>query len=387
MGLGAPLRRPGRSMMKVLHVISGLGTGGAEVALCRLLESMNRREFRHSVVSLSRNDTLGGRVRASGADLKFLNLVPSRPNPMEIVRLRKTIQLETPSVIHGWMYHGNLGAALAARTRAAPLIWGIRHSLHDLRNERVSTRAAIRAGAWLSARPQTIVYNSHTSAGHHEAIGYSAAHRRVIPNGFDTESFKPDSAARARVRAELAIPSNAVVVGHVARWHPVKDHGNLLRAAQLLLRSRENTLFVLVGEGVDASNRLLTEQLHQLGIASKVRLCGRRSDIAAVNAAFDIAAVSSRGEAFPNAIGEAMACGVPCVTTDVGDAREIVGSAGVVVPPSEPEALCAGWRQILDLGDAGRNVLGESARRRILQFYSLAACMDAYRDLYHQIGR
>ena len=183
------------------------------------------------------------------------------------------------------------------------------------------------------------------------------------------------------------MPCDALLIGLVARVHPIKDHANFLRAAALFAVTCPQALFVLVGDGADTSNSALGCLIDELQLRERVRLCGRRTDIAAINAALDIATSSSWSEAFPNAIGEAMACGVPCVATDVGDVREMIGDTGVVVPPRDAPALAAGWSQLAALDAPARRALGQRARQRVIERYSLKSVSDQYADLYMSLKR
>ncbi len=184
----------------------------------------------------------------------------------------------------------------------------------------------------------------------------------------------------------MSIAQDALAIGLVARVHPVKDHANFLRAAAQFAAEHTNAVFVLVGDGADQSNPELAGLIDELQLRDKVRLCGRRTDIAAVDNALDIASSSSWGEAFPNAIAEAMACGTPCVATDVGDVRDIIGETGVVVPPRDPIALSEGWARLAALGAEGRRELGQRARQRIIDRYSLAANAQAYAELWRSLA-
>lgn len=372
--------------MKLVHVITGLDTGGAEVALCRLLESLPADEYEHTVVALGGEGALSERVVVAGARLVCLHMIPSAPNPVALLRLRRLMREERPNLVHGWMYHANVAASLAAYGTALPVLWGIRHSVYVLAEEKLLTRLVILAGARVSARTSAVVYNARISARQHEALGYRSDKALVIPNGFDTEQFRPDAARGAQFRREWDIPLEALVVGLVARLHPVKGHDSFLRAATLFVNSCPNVVFVLAGDGLDATNAAMVERLASLGLSDRVRLCGRQLDTAAVNAALDIATCSSSSEAFPNTIGEAMACGVPCVATDVGDVREIMGDTGLVVPSRDPEALCAGWLHLARIGEEGRRALGARARQRIIERYSIRSVSQQYTDLYRRIG-
>lgn len=368
--------------MKICHVITGLNTGGAETALCRLLESLRPPGFEHSVVALGPEAALSTRV-GKVAKLRHLGMRSGRVTPAEVLRLRGLIKRCQPDVIHGWMDHANLVAVVATWGLSIPIIWGVRRSLYEIEREKHMTRLVIRAGACLSRRPIRILYNSTVSKEQYTAFGYSAARASVIPNGIDVERFKPDHAARMRVRSELGIASATLVIGLIARVHPMKDHSNFLHAAAHFVVNNSRVVFVLVGDGADTDNHELGGQIDQLHLREYVKLCGHRVDIAAVNNALDIACSSSFwGEAFSNTIAEAMACGKPCVATDLSDIREIIGETGMVVPPRDPVALSSAWAKLAALGHQGLCALGESARARVVERYTLTTFARSYADVY-----
>lgn len=372
--------------MTILHVITGLNTGGAETALCRLLESLRPPKFKHVVVALGPEGALSTRV-CEAAALYHLGMRAGRLSPNDVLRLRSILRRVQPDVIQGWMNHANFMTTLAGIGLRVPVVWGIRQTLYSLEHEKTSARWVIRACARLSRRPAWIVYNSQLSRTQHVKLGFHDSRTLVIPNGFDTRAFMPNPDARSRVRAELGIPEDAVAIGLVARMHPMKDHANFLHAAARFVTGHTNAEFVLVGDGVDESSPELMRLVNELQLQSKVHLCGRRMDIAAINNALDVASLSSAwGEGCPNAIGEAMACGTPCVATDIGDVRVIIGETGVVIPPRDPDALCEGWSKLLVLGTEGRHTLGERARQRIVDHYSLAANSDRYAELYRSLA-
>jgi len=204
----------------------------------------------------------------------------------------------------------------------------------------------------------------------------------VIPNGFDAEAFAPDQEVGIEVRRELAIPSRAPIVGLVARFHPAKDHHNFVRAAAILARSLPQAVFVLCGSGVDDENTLLVNWIRDAGLSGSFRLLGERADISRIIQSFDISGTSSISEAFPLVVGEAMACGVPCVVTDVGDSAAIVGETGLVVPAGNPAELAAAWASLLALDPAERRGRGEQARMRVLDQYNLPSIARRYQDVH-----
>lgn len=288
------------------------------------------------------------------------------------------------------MYHGNLAAQLAvvcSRERV-PALWNIRGSSYNLKAEKPVTAAIIWLGGKLSGLPKRIINNSLISAiKHEERLGYCAAKRVVIPNGFDTDKFAPSREARAGLRSELGISADAILIGLLARYHPMKDHASFLRAAAALLKDFPQTHFVLSGEGVGSGNDELRQLIERLAIAGRVHLLGERSDINRIAAALDIlTSASAFGEGFPNVIGEAMACGVPCVVTDVGDSAFVIGQTGRVVPPRNASALAGAWRELIEMSEASRDDLGQAARQRVLENFSIAAIARRYEALYHQVA-
>jgi glycosyltransferase involved in cell wall biosynthesis len=317
------------------------------------------------------------------------------PNPFHALSILPLARRIGPQLIQGWMYHGNLMASMAtlalrksalrksAPRNRTPVLWNIRQTVYDLRNERWLTARFIRLGAALSAGPSAIIYNSQTSATQHQDLGYRAEKRVIIPNGFDCQVLHPDEAAHKAMRAELGIADDTVLIGLVARYHPMKDHIGFLKAAGMIVRSHSQAKFVLAGTGVSSKQPELAEAVKQNELQDQVILLGERSDIPGLNNAFDIGcSASAWGEGFSNSIGEAMACGIPCAVTDVGDSAYIVGDSGLVSPPREPEALANAIERLIDMGAAGRQQLGAKARKRIETEFSLPAIVQRYEDLY-----
>ena len=372
-----------------MHVITGLTTGGAETMLLKLLSAASGK-MEHMVVSLGDEGTIGPRIAALGVPVHCLGLKRNAPNPFRALAIMPLARRIAPQLIQGWMYHGNLMASMAASALRksesrpkVPVLWNIRQTVYDLRRERWLTAKFIRLGARLSARSAAIIYNSQTSATQHEDLGYRAEKRVIIPNGFDCQVLRPDDAARKAVRAELGVAEDNILIGLVARYHPMKDHAGFLRAAAIVAQDHPQVRFALAGSGVIAKQSELAEELKQNGLHDRVTLLGERSDIPRLNNAFEIScSASAWGEGFSNSIGEAMACGVPCAVTDVGDSGYLVGATGLVVPPSEPQALANAIVRLIDMGSAGRRQLGAKARNRIEAEFSLSAIVERYENLY-----
>ena len=240
--------------------------------------------------------------------------------------------------------------------------------------------------ARFSGCPAVVLVNSEAGRLRHHALGYRPKRWQVIANGFDVGHYHPDPATGRQVRAELGVPDDALVVGLIARFDPMKDHAGFLDAAGRVARRHPRVRFVLAGRQVCPENPAFAAAVAG-SLAGRVSLLGERGDIARLMAAFDICCLSSAfGEGFPNVIGEAMACGVPCVATDVGDAGRIIGDTGRVVPPGNPAALAEALDDILELSPEARGQLGALARQRIVDEFSIDGIALQYVDVYRALS-
>jgi glycosyltransferase involved in cell wall biosynthesis len=306
------------------------------------------------------------------------------PNPLLVWRLARWIRESKPDVIHTWMYHANLIGVLAARLAGnVPVVWAIHHNAHDPRVDKRRTMLVNRACALLSRRfAARIVFCSEASLRTHNKLSYAPEKMEVIPNGFDLEQVRPDPTARESLRQELGIPAEAIVIGIAARFHPHKDHRNFIQAAGRLHKLMPGVHFLLFGMGITWGNRQLAGWIDSAGIRERCRLLGLRQDISRLFSGMDIATTASRSEAFPIVVGEAMACGTPCVVTDVGDSALIVENTGSVVAPEDPHALAEAWRALIDAGPVVRRRLGIAARDRVQRHFALPAIVESYQKIY-----
>lgn len=372
-------------MKTILFVTTEVGPGGAEIMLQRLVGRMDRRKFSPVIVTLrSREQRMTPALEAAGIPVHSLGLTSARAFVKGLWRLRRLMAGLRPDVVQGWMYHGNVAATLGLVGSRAdiPLYWSIHHSLYSLQDESRSTRAVLSLSRRLASRASGIAYVSTASARHHEAHGFPARLTLFTPNGFDTQRFAPSEPLREQARRELGFEQDSVVIGSLSRYIPVKDHGTLLSAAATLARNYPAVRFLLMGHDVDSHNSELMERLRDLGLESRVRLLGHRPDTHRLLPAMDIFTNSSYSEAFPLAVGEAMACGVACVATDVGDTALLMGDAGIAVAPRDPHALADAWAGLIDGGAAARRALGRLARQRIEENFTLDAAVRRYETLY-----
>jgi glycosyltransferase involved in cell wall biosynthesis len=301
--------------MKVLHVITGLNNGGAEAVLCRLASADQKCGNQHHVVSLMDRGIYADRLEHAGVVVSTLNMPRGKVTLTGLLRLYQLIKQVKPDVVQTWMYHADLIGGLVARLAGVrALAWGIRHANHDpAQNSRVTlliTKLCARLSGWVPAK---IVSCSVEATRLHQALGYRADKFVDIPNGYALDALKPDHQARCTVREALSIAPDAFVFGMVARYDPQKDHQNLIRALSQVKRANHEFICMLIGVGMVESNALLMADLEAADIAQQVRLLGPRNDIPAVMNALDVHVLSSLGEAFPNVLAEAMACGTPCV--------------------------------------------------------------------------
>jgi len=372
--------------LKVVMVITGLGTGGAEAMLEKLIGALSPA-FAPQVVSLTNLGEVGPRLQQRGVVVTALAMRPGRPSLAALWRLTQLLRRLRPDVVHTWMYHADLLGGIAARLAGVPaVLWGVRHSNLDPALNKRSTLRVMRACALLSRRVPTRITCAATRARDaHVAAGYAAERMVVIPNGFDLDRFRPDACAREEVRAELGLPAAAPLVGMVGRFDAQKNHAGFAQAAAFLLQQQPDVRFLLAGSGVDVDNAVLMGWLKAAGVAAACVLLGRREDVPRLMAALDVLVLPSLGEAFPNVLGEAMACGVPCVACDVGDCAEIVTDAGRVVPAGDMRALAVAAAELLALAPAERAALSRAAQADVRRRFEIGTVAARYQDLYLQM--
>lgn len=375
--------------MRVLHVITTLGVGGAERMLLKLLGARALSAHEQRVIAMLPGGALAGAMRATGArvhEVDFLGRLPLFAGALGLARQARSFD---PDIVQGWMYHGNLGAALAraALRRHAPLVWGMRQSLASFEGENWFARVGIALNRIGSAHPERILFNSRTSLAQHRDFGFRMGRAEYLPNGFDTSAFSPDADARVRWRSAWGVHEDTVVFGQLARYHASKDHGGFLQAAAHVLAARPASCFVLGGTGIDADNAVLTRAIRKAGLAKHVHLLGERHDVPGILAALDVYVSSSISiEAFSNSVGEAMSCALPCVVTDVGDSSSVVGDTGRTAPPGDAAGLAAGMIAMHDLGRAARAALGARARGRVVSEFEIEAVARRYAAVYESLA-
>lgn len=371
--------------MKVALIITGLHTGGAEMMLYKLLQNMDRRKYEPTVITLMDLNDMGPKIQALGVKVHAIGMQRRIPNPYRLWLLVRVLKQLQPDVVHTWMYHADLLGSLAARLAGCrQIVWGIHHSNLSPEQNKKSTIAVVKLCAWLSNwLPHEVLSCSHQAARVHTAVGYKQEKVRVIPNGFDLANFKIDQQARSSVRQELGLPQSAPLVGLIARYHPLKNHLGFMAAAKQVLDQMPDVHFLLAGPEVDCNNDALVQEIAKYdGLSAHIHLLGRRDDVPRLMGALDVLASPSHGEAFPNVLGEAMACGVPCAVTNAGDSAEIVGETGRTVSVGDMPALACALLELLSMAHDERLALGQSARTRVEALFEIGHVTRQYEDAY-----
>jgi glycosyltransferase involved in cell wall biosynthesis len=375
--------------MNVLHVITGLNVGGAETMLAKLLETQGGAFGRATVVSLAEPGVIAPRIRAC-ARLETIGMREGVPSLLAAYRLARLTRMINPDLVIGWMHHGNLAASFAAATmrHVPPVIWNVRHSVADIASEKPLTRLVLRLGAMLSGTPDAIVYNSAVAAAQYRGLGYDPSHTLVIPNGFDCDRYRPRADARESVRRQLRVHPEATLVGMIARLHPMKDPFTLIEAVRRAKGVGADIHLLLAGQGMDRPPPELIRALEAALPPERLTLLGQCNDLPELMPGLDVLALPSAwGEGFPNTIAEAMASGVPCLATDVGDSGWIVGQTGRVVAPRDAEGMAAALLDLVSLGEEGRRQLGLAARQRVIDNFALSEIGARFSTLYHYVVR
>ena len=377
-----------RELINIVHLITELNMGGAEQMLHKLVTRMDRNRFRCIVASMVGKGPIGEKIMADGIPVFDLGMAFGRPNLKGLNKFFHFLKRESIDIVQTWLYHADLLGLLIGRAAGIKrIVWGIRCSNMHLRNYRPLTALTVKIAGGLSFLADGIVVNSTEGRKVHERRGYHTERMILIPNGFDAERFHPDVTARRWLLSQLSLQENVTLLGLVARFDPMKDHKNFLKAVSLLAARDGSVHFVMVGRGVNHNNRKLIPLLDDYRLKGRVHLLGLRHDIPRIVAALDIATSSSAfGEGFSNTIGEAMSCGIPCVVTDVGDSAQIVGDTGQVVPPRDPEAMARAWERLLKMGRDGRRELGERARSRIVENYEIGQVVKRFEAFYQMIA-
>lgn len=372
--------------VKTLHCINDLFPGGAEFALRRLITNSDASTLQHTVISLTDLEVSENILADIDIPIYQLHLNRKLPNPLNLFKIKQIIRDENPDIFHTWMYAGILAGSLAVCKSKIPVVWGLHHAELDPQHQKKTTTWTMKACAHLSySVPKKIIACGESVRKNHVAFGFDPEKIVVIPNGIDTEQFKPDPDAPSELKRELGLGKEVKLVGIASRFHPIKDHANFLQAAAIVARQRADVHFILCGNEITPENTTLVDMINQVGLDHKCHLLGRRQDMPKLLAGWDVVVSSSRSEALSNTLIEAMACGIPCVATDVGDTAYVIDNYGTVVPSGNSGKLAKGILKILTLDSKALRTIKEGARQRVVEKFDVKKVNAQIESLYQAI--
>ena len=372
--------------MKVLHIIVGLDVGGAESMLKRLIESAPVSIPETIVVSLTSIGVIGESLRARGLCVHALGMSSLWCAPMVLWRLIRLIRKFRPAIVQTWMYHADLMGGLAARLAGCcSVVWNIR-STNIPQGALSVTFWVVRLCAIFSYFiPDRIICCANSVKMAHIKLRYVAHKMIVVQNGFDFSAFEIDSQTRQMARLELGFNSGDIVIGVVGRFDPLKDFHNFVTAASYVSLKCANVKYLMIGRGNEWSNPTLCDWIERSGLIDKFYLAGQKNDITYYFSALDIFCLSSVSEGFPNVVVEAMAMQLPCVVTSAGDAAEILGDNGFIVPVKDSMALADALLRMRYLDPKIRKNLGVRGAEKVRTEYGIEKISRKYEEIYSLI--
>lgn len=356
---------------KIVHVITNFsGVGGAEMMLVRLIQNMED-QYQHIIISLMKTSevyqtTLDRCHSHYALGWNGLNTL------VTIQKLRNLLKQLQPNTVQCWMYHANVltSLSLIGLVQKPNVVWGIHHSLASPKDESISTKIALGLSKVLSKQPDAIVYCAYSSKQQHSDFGFRNANQQVIVNGVFLNKFQPNNALR-----------QPVVIGFAGRYHKAKGYPYLFEAMGLL--KNENIIFKIAGGGASLDNpevKALFER-YQLD-HKKVQLLDQISDMPAFYQSIDAFLMTSITEGFPNVLVEAMASGLPCISTDVGDAKYIVQDLGTIVPSRNAQALADAILAYVGKSNVEKMALKQATRQRIEQNFCIEKVSEQYKAVW-----
>lgn len=354
--------------MNILLLCRSLSVGGAERQLTVLAKCLKHSGHSVCVAVFYKGDGLEHELIRHDVQLIDLKKMGRWENLIFFYRLVKTVKSFDPTIVYSFLDYPNIVSSLLKHfIPGVKIVWGVRSSKIKYDIYDYTRWVMSRFEILMSRNADLIICNSFSGMTHSASQGFPITRLRVVHNGIDVEMFKFNREGRQVLRQEWGIKQGTVVIGLVARLDPIKDHFTFLRAAANLIREQECFRFICVGDGPRKYREELLKLAEQLDIQKHLVWTGNRVDMPSVYSSLDISISCSLGEGFSNTVIESMACGVPCVVTDVGDSARIVGSTGAIVLPGSPKHLSAG---ILELANRLSPQTAAAARAAIVTRYS-----------------
>jgi glycosyltransferase involved in cell wall biosynthesis len=370
------------SKIRVIHVINSLHVGGAERMLQKLLAEYDLRKFEMSVITLKNIGLVGEEIRANGVSVLPLNMNGFMGSIKGVFKLRKLLKKQQPDILQSWLYHADFFCFLASiGLKNIINVWNLRAS--KLEHKRYRYLLVILLGIISWFKPKLIISCGVRVKRNHIRLGYCASKIKIIPNGIATDKFKPNIDFFTEVREQLGLLSDDIVVGVVGRFSPSKDYKTLIKAAKIVTQKFSEVYFLCCGWSVEWQNKKLSKWIQENNLEDRFILLGQCNDVNKILNSFNVFVLSSNSEGFPNILGEAMACGVPCVATDVGDSKYIIDDSNQVARPKDPQALASAIIMTLQLNNNQRNKLKMKSRERIVNNFKLEKVVKQYQGIYN----
>lgn len=373
--------------MKVFHVITSLDVGGAELVLARLVTSLKQKGVENTVICLLPEGAIAEQIKALNIPVISLGITSFFSSITGLYKLGFLIHKGRPDVVQSWLYHANILTSIATlllpRTK---VVWGI-HSNQKVSPKKI-TSFLIKLGAMLSKlSPKKIIYVAQSSMSLHEQMGYSQRVSVVIPNGFDADVFTNCRLGQqSSFKEQYGIPEGKLVIGSVGRWHPDKGIDVMLQAIANLQKVYKNELFfIFAGKGCSDDNVEFHSFKQNCPIPNNILALGECKNIPDLLTTMDIFCLPSRTEAFPLALGEAMAAGVYCVATDVGDVKYLTGNLIDYAISGDCNSLQSVLESAITLSAAQRELLGKKLKDRVNVHFSEDNTVDSYLKIYNDL--
>ena len=372
---------------KIVHLITGLNTGGAENMLHKIVSNSDKEHFTHIVISLMGKGSFGEKLENLGFKIYTLNMKKRLSSIKAFIKLIKILKQEKPDVLQTWLYHADFLGLIAGKIcKIKKIIWNLRCSNMDMKQYGFSSRLLIKILTFLSKKPDAIIFNSYTGKDYHQKIGYQNSNWIYIPNGFNTLLYKPNQEAKKALKQQLGLSETCFVIGHIARFDPMKDHKTFIKACNIAIKQEPKLNVVMIGRNINDKNLELANEITKTDCANNFYLLGEIPHLADYYPLFDVFCLSSAfGEGFPNVIGEAMSCGVICIATDVGDAQNIIDNTGFIVKPKDADELAKTIINTIKLNQKDKDNLSQKARVRIENEFSITTITKKYEAFYMQI--
>ena len=364
--------------MQILYIINSLDLGGAENILFQILSNRNKKNIK--IISLTSKGFYGNQLSKKGYKVYALNIQKNISAFKKVFRLFILIFTYKPHIVHTWMYHSNLLGGISAKLLGIKKIyWSIHHDFeYSNKFNFFEMKLLALLSYWI---PNKTIYSSISSQINHLKNGYKKSNTLIINNGVSTLKYKPDLRLREKFRTDLNIDSDCFLLGNISRYHPIKDHNTLLKALAELKNYQINFKCVLIGSGLSDDNTHLMKKINKHSLNKHIILYGESNEVFKIINSFDLNVLTSRSECSPVTLLESMSCGIPCLSTNVGDAKNIVGDSGWIVEPENPRQLSTCMKEIIKQN----NLLKQKSKlalKRIRNFFTLEKMLAEYEKLY-----